>query len=191
MSELLESTYVANSTLMSMTPEERPPKAATQRAASVQNGNGNGQHIPASGNPHPAPKKKRGTRQTPRTPVERRAVIDDEQEVTLASLSTSKIEVPGSELFEGSDKFFQLLGRSSSETSDCQLTLEPHIDMAVSLFGALGQIKLKIKLLEVLVRLTKEMQGTALRDRKHLSVQCPCVKTPDYFLEGTFEYLSL
>ena len=63
--------------------------------------------------------------------------------------------------------------------------------MAVSLYGALGQIKLKIKLLEVSVRLTKETQGTALRDRKHLLVQYPCIQTPDRFLKGTLEYLSV
>jgi len=56
--------------------------------------------------------------------------------------------------------------------------------MAVSLYGALGQIKLKIKLLEVLVHLTKEAPGSALPDRKHLPAQYPGVITPDYFLEG-------
>jgi hypothetical protein len=56
--------------------------------------------------------------------------------------------------------------------------------MVVSLYGALGQIKLKIKLLEILVRLTKEAPGTALRDRKHLPAQCPRIRTPDRFLEG-------
>lgn len=56
--------------------------------------------------------------------------------------------------------------------------------MAVSLYGALGQIKLKIKLLEIMVHLTKEAPGTALRDRKHLPAQCPGVRTPDCFLEG-------
>jgi hypothetical protein len=43
--------------------------------------------------------------------------------------------------------------------------------MVASLYGALGQIKSKIKLLEVLVRLTKETPETALRDRKHLPIQ--------------------
>ena len=120
--ELLESTYAANSAHMDITPEERPAKAAPKRSVSVRNGKGNRRRTPVTGNPPPAPKK-RGTSQTPRTPVKRRAapVSDDEQEVTLAPLSTSKNEVPGSELFEDSEKFFQLLGRSSSETFDCQL----------------------------------------------------------------------
>lgn len=63
--------------------------------------------------------------------------------------------------------------------------------MAVSLFGALGEIKLKIKLLEVLVQLTKETQGTALRDRKYILIQCPRVRTPDCLFKGTLEYLSV
>lgn len=192
--ELLESTYAVNTKHVDVTPEELRVKAATKTAVSVQNENRNGRHTPATGNPPPAPKKRRGISLTPKTPVKRRAapVIDDEQEVTPVSLSTSKKEAPGSGLFEDSDKFFQLLGRSSSEPSDCQLkTLGSYIDMAVSLFGALGEIKLKIKLLEVLVRLTKETQGTALRDRKYILIQCPRVRIPDCLFKGTLESLSV
>lgn len=119
--ELLESTYAVNATHVDVTPEEPRVKAATKTAVSVQNENRNGRRTPATGNPASAPKKRRGMSMTPKTPVKRRAapVIDDEQEVTPISLSTSKKEAPGSGLFEDSDKFFQLLGTSSSEPSDC------------------------------------------------------------------------
>ena len=182
---LLESVYAANSTKADNAPEEKPAKE-TKKATRVQNGKGNGRCIPVTENSPPAPIKKRGTIRTPKTPVKKRpvSVIEDAQEDTPAFLFASKNSAPGPELFEDSDKFFQLLGRSRSKAPTVGQTPKSYIDMAVSLYGALGQIKLKIKLLEVLVHLTKEAPGATIRDRKHLPTQCPDIGTPDRFLEG-------
>lgn len=120
---LLEFTYAANSAKADNAPQEKPAKAATKKGARVQSGKGNGRCIPVTENSPPAPIKKRGTSRTPRTPVKRRAVpvIEDEQEDTPGFLFTSKNGELGPELFEDSDKFFQLLGRSRIKTSDCWL----------------------------------------------------------------------
>lgn len=114
---LLESTYAADSTKADNAPEDKPGKATTKKAARVQNGKGNGRSISVTENSPPAPIKKRGTIRTPKTPVKRRAipVIEDEQEDTEAFLFASMNGGPGPELFEDSDKFFQLLGGSRSK----------------------------------------------------------------------------
>ena len=115
---LLESVYRANSVQADILPEEKPVKAATRV---LQSGKVNGRRTPVTGNSPPT--KRRGTSRTPKTPVKRRAVpvADDEQEDSPVSLFTSKNGVPDSELFENSDKFFQLLGRSRSKVVDCRL----------------------------------------------------------------------
>jgi len=117
LASLLESVYAANSAKADNAPEEKPAKTTTKKGARVQNGKGNGRCIPVAENSPPAPIKKRGTSRTPKTPVKRRAVpvIEDEQEDTLDFLFTSKNGGPGPELFENSDKFFGLLGRSRSK----------------------------------------------------------------------------
>ena len=121
--ELLESTYAANYAKAAITPEDKPGKAAKKKGARAPSGKGTGRRTPITENSPPAPTKKRGTSRTPKTPVKRRAVPvpDDEQENTPTYLSTSKNGVPGSELFEDSDKFFQLLGGSLSKAFDCRL----------------------------------------------------------------------
>lgn len=124
MGDLLESTYAVNSTQAGIPSKNQGIKAATKRGVSVQSGKGNGRRTPVTEIP-PAPTKKRGTSRTPRTPVKRKAalVTDDEQEDPLSPLSTQKDDVSGLGQFEDSDKFFQLLGGSRSETFDCQLNL--------------------------------------------------------------------
>jgi hypothetical protein len=115
---LLESMYQANSVKVDITPEEQSVKAVTKKGARVQSGKVNGRPTSVTENT-PAPTKRRGTSRTPKTPVKRRPVpvTDEEQEDSPASLFASKDGVPGSELFEDSDKFFRLLGRSCSQAS--------------------------------------------------------------------------
>jgi hypothetical protein len=120
--ELLSSTYQGD-----VAPEEQPAKGATKRTAPIQGWKRNGQRTPATGNPPPAPTKKRGASRTPKTPMKRRAaaVTDDEQEDTLGSPAASKNNVPRSGRFEEQDKFFQLLGMSRSETSGFRPPAKP------------------------------------------------------------------
>ena len=120
---LLESTNAANAAKADTAPEEKPAKAATKKGTRNQCGKGNGRSIPVTENSLPAPTKKRGTSRTLKTPVKRRAipVSEDEQEDTPSFPFTSKKGELGPELFEDSDKFFQLLGRSRSKAPDCWL----------------------------------------------------------------------
>ena len=119
---LLEAMYAANSVKADIIPEEKPVKATTKKGTRIQSGKGNGRRTPFTEN-SPAPTKKRGTSRTPKTPVKRRAipVTDDEQEDMPGSPFTPKNSVSESELFEDSDKFFQLLGMSRSKAFDWQL----------------------------------------------------------------------
>ena len=80
-----------------------------------------------------------------KAPVKRsRASIHDyEQEQKLACLSGSRNDSPGSERFDDSDKFRQLLGKSRRETFTHLLNPQSYIDMTGSLYGALSQIRLK------------------------------------------------
>ena len=64
----------------------------------------------------------------------------------MACFSGSRNGSPRSERFDDSDKFRPLLGKSRRETFTHLLNLHSCIDMAGSLYGALGQIRLKIKL---------------------------------------------
>ena len=128
-------------------PEGRPAKAATKRSTPDQIGKGNRRHISVTENP-PAPAKKRGMSRITKTPVKRRtaSVHDYEQEQKPACLSGSRNDSPGSERFDDSDKFCRLLGKSRRETFTH--LLNPHLcmDMSGGLYGAVGQIRLKIKL---------------------------------------------
>ena len=131
--EWLASTYAAQA---DTPPDGRPAKAATKRSAPDQIGKGNRRHISVTENP-PAPTKKRG----PQRPLVKRrtaSIHDDEQEEKLTCFSGSRNDSPGSERFDDSDKFLQLLGKSRRKTFTHLLNPQSYINMTGRLYGALG-----------------------------------------------------